>query len=175
MKSSVCCLCTRNFSMADKNIGVILHVKNRFKLHGHSMSPIIDEEIVKSITYVRHNIQYIHPSDLSEKWRYPLISSMREKLQTEYDVSIRNIFVCIHTHLDDYSIYDKFINDYTRVFTIFIGSSVNFYTKNLLTKDLKKYTLEDGDLLFFDKDFIKNHNYSISVCKEKCISIVYFQ
>lgn len=112
----------------------------------------------------------------SEKWKHPLAITMKEKIEEEYGMRVRGVFINLYKDGEDYALYHRDSYSGNGVFTVSIGGSRKF-VKHEKSKEVTKYILEDGDLFFFNSEFNKHHKHSIPKVKNlktSRISVVFF-
>lgn len=165
----------------DDDGSVWFHEKKKFTLHGHSMYDVlITQEKFQYVEYFKRSVMRIDlPEGLSELWMHPLISSMRDKIENEYGMRVMGIFGNLYERDgNDYAPYHKdSYGDGKGVFTVSIGGTRMFYTKNDKTGEVTKHKLEDGDLFYFNSQYNSKHKHSIPKLKsfkDPRISIVFF-
>ena len=105
----------------------------------------------------------------------PTLLILVEFLQNNYNVLVKGVFCNLYEgqdfcpyHADSYG---------TDVYTMSFGDSKEFYTKDNKTKEVTKYLLEDGDILWFSKEWNSENKHSIPKRTRftgKRISIVFF-
>lgn len=105
----------------------------------------------------------------------PVICLLVDIVQANYNKIVTGIFANLYEgtdycpyHADSYG---------TDVITASFGGKRDFYTKHNKSKEVTKYLLEDGDILFFNQEFNSNNKHSIPKRlrnKEERISIVFF-
>jgi hypothetical protein len=159
----------------------IFHEKGVFKLHGYSMYELLLAEIPfkRNPTFKRcvhrFDLPDIVDNQLSER---PLVIDIKKRIETTYGVKIRGAFANLYENGDDYAPYHKdSYQGVSGIFTASFGAMRDFYTKNDHTNEVKKYSLGDGDLLYFNSEFNKAHKHMIpkhKYLKDGRISIVYF-
>ena len=136
------------------------------------------EQEFQYLNYFKRSVCKIDLEDLNEKWKHPLVIDMKEKIQDQYGVRVKGVFVNLYNSGDDYAPYHKdSYENINGVFMVSIGGSREFLTKNDETNKITKYLLEDGDLLFFNNHFNNIHKHSIPKRKkmnDKRISVVYY-
>ncbi|MDD4930858.1 MAG: hypothetical protein PHG66_01730 [Candidatus Colwellbacteria bacterium] len=157
------------------------HEKGKFTLHGFTMYDVlITQEQFQYVEYFKRSVLRIDlPEGLSEKWRHPLIGSMRDRIENEYGMKVKGVF---GNHYEkegnDYAPYHKdSYGDGKGVFTVSIGGTRMFYTKDDKTGVVTKHKLDDGDLFYFNSQFNSKHKHSIPKLKsykDPRISIVFF-
>lgn len=157
------------------------HEKGKFTLHGFTMYDVlITQERFQYVEYFKRSVLRIDlPNGLIEKWMHPLIGSMRDRIENEYGMKVKGIF---GNHYEkegnDYAPYHKdSYGDGKGVFTVSIGGTRMFYTKDDKSGVVTKHKLEDGDLFYFNSQFNSKHKHSIPKLKsykDPRISIVFF-
>lgn len=157
---------------------VVFHIKHKFTLHGFTMYDILmNQETFQYIHYFKRSVCRIDICDLDEKWKHPLIIDMKEKIENEFGMKVRGVFLNLYKDGDDYAPYHRDSYGGNGVFTVSVGGKREFLTKNDKTGKITKYMLEDGDLFFFNSEFNKQHKHSIPKRKKlnnPRISIVFF-
>jgi len=139
--------------MSSTSSDSILQIKQKFTLLGHSMLPIIEEEISQLASV--NSICRIDRSELAEKWKYPLINSINGVIETEYCVKVSQIVVKEYQDGDAFSDYIEKSN----VFMVLTGNSRKFITTS-------KIVIDDGDMIFLDKEFLRKNKYFAHIKKD---------
>lgn len=158
---------------------VWFHEKKKFTLHGFTMYDVlITQEKFQYVDYFKRSVLRIDlPEELCEKWMHPLIGSMRDRIEEDYGMKVKGIFGN-HYKDGEYAPYHKdSYGDGKGVFTVSIGGTRMFYTKNDKTGVVTKHKLEDGDLFYFNSQFNSVHKHSIPKLKsyqDPRISVVFF-
>ncbi len=134
--------------------------KNMFNLLGFSMLPILLEEI----NFSDLGLCVFDKSDSIEQWQHPLIVSMIDKLREQYGLSIRKI----HANLFKQNTKNQDIVNANIVDTGI--SLVNIGGKSILHIQEEDHILEDGDMVFFDMNFLLNN--SITIEKKDKMSVI---
>jgi len=159
---------------------MFFHEKGKFTLHGFTMYDVlITQEKFQYIEFFKRSAMRIDlPEGLSEKWMHPLIGSIRDKIEDEYGMKVKGIFGNHYENGNHYAPYHKdTYGEGKGVFTVSIGGTRMFYTKNDKTGLVAKHKLEDGDLFYFNSQFNDKHKHSIPKLKtynDPRISIVFF-
>ena len=138
--------------------------KNMFNLLGFSMLPILLEEI----NFSDLGLCVFDNSDLTEKWQHPLIIDMRDKLREKYGLFIRKINANLckqNTKIED--IVNANIVD-TGISLVNIGGKSILHIQE--EERVLDHILEDGDMVFFDMNFLLNN--SISIEKKDKMSVI---
>jgi len=156
---------------------VWFHEKHKFTLHGFTMYDVlITQEYFQPVDRFKRSVNRIDLQDL-ELYKHPLIFSMTKKIEDEYGMRIKGVFIN-HYQGDDYAPYHRDSYDGVEgVFTVSIGGSRMFYTKNDNTGTVTKHLLEDGDLYFFNSKFNAKNKHSVPKLKkftDPRISVVFF-
>ena len=157
----------------------MFHEKHVFTLHGFTMFDILlKQEKFQHVDFFKRSVCRIDSEDLksSEKWKHPLIIDMKDKIEDKYGMLVRGVFVNLYEG-DDYAPYHHDTYGGKGVFTVSVGGTRMFYTKNETTDVVTKHLLEDGDLFYFNSDYNKIHKHSIPKLKkykDPRISIVFF-
>lgn len=161
---------------SEDNGSTWFHEKAKFTLHGFTMYDVlITQEQFQRVEFFKRSVLRI---DIPyEKWMHPLIGSIHTRIENEYGMVVKGIFVN-HYDGDDYAPYHKdSYGDGKGVFTVSIGGTRMFYTKNDKTGLVTKHKLEDGDLFYFNSQFNSIHKHSIPKLKsykDPRISVVLF-
>ena len=118
------------------NNPVIFHEKQKYQLNGYSMYELILEEVkFQYVPFFKRQVCRVDDIDILQKWQSPLLVSIRDKIQDQYNVRIKGLFV---NHYDDgkqYAPYHKdTYNGTSGVFTISCGGTREFLTKQNQTK-----------------------------------------
>jgi alkylated DNA repair dioxygenase AlkB len=158
-------------------MSVIFHVKNKFNLHGFSMMPCLQPEI--SLQYkenLKRSVCHISQQDLIELYKYPLIIDMKNHIEENYGVRISRVTCNLYKN-GEFCPYKNSGENNSGIFMISVGDSRFLTTKSNDNKHIEEYLLSDGDLLFMNGEFAKNHKYSIprsSNTTEPHINIIYY-
>lgn len=99
--------------------------------------------------------------------RNPILREFKNKIEEEYGVIVRQVVVLYFPHGESEIPYhqDNYGHKGEGVFSISIGSTRMFLTKNIKTSEIQKYMLEDGDLMFFNKYFDEEYTHSTPAIK----------
>ena len=148
-------------------------------IHEKSFYPNLYTDVINELNleYINFFKRYVQRIDIDDINAYPIISKIINNIQTNYSVVIQGVFVNLYYNGTNYAPYHKDSYGGSGVFTLSIGGSREFLTKHDKTKLVTKYTLEDGDLLFFNNEFNDYHKHSIPIRKRmnsSRISIVCF-
>lgn len=188
METDIMMITCKDDSVEDPDI-VVIHDKHKFTLHGYSMYEVLAEELndVNQPLFQRVELRYkpvfkrhvmkLPREDLSETWRYPLITDLCHKIEEQYGVRVKGIFVNHYKDPTEYAPFHRDSFNGVGVFTISFGGARMFYTKHEKTEQQKQYLLEDGDLFYFNIAFDQRHKHAIPLLKqyqEPRISIVFF-
>lgn len=162
------------------NESVILHEKRKFISNTNESlyDTLKNQEQFQYINLFKRSVNRIDiRGDNVEKITHPLLSNMRDKIENEYGMRVLGIFLNYYKD-DDYAPYHRdTYGDGKGVFTVSLGGTRMFYTKNDDTKVVTKYKLEDGDLFYFNSQFNAKHKHSVPKLKsykDPRISVVFF-
>lgn len=142
---------------------VVFHIKSKFKLHGFSMYDLIISECKIEDT------QFIDINSLVTKWKYPILSDIKTKMEDEYCLKLRlGAILSLYKNGESYEPYSAIDYKGDGLFMLFFGCHRLLLTKNKKSNIVTKYTVGDGDLIYFNKTF-KNENI-VSIPKIKNIT-----
>lgn len=106
----------------------------------------------------------------------PTVSECLGTIQQNYSVKVKGIFANLYRGGQDKCPYHKDSYD-SDVITISCGGTRDFYTKSDKTSEVTSYTLEDGDVIYFNKEWNEKNKHSIPQrmkIKDQRISLVFF-
>jgi len=165
-------------SFESKSDSVFFHIKNKYTLYGFSIYDVILQELTLEYNdRFKRYVQRLERHELAERWKFPLVSDLCRKIEDEYGMSVKGIFINHYLDPDNYTPFHRDNYGGNGVFTISLGNSRMFYTKNDKTNEVVKHQLDDGDLFYFNSAFDAEHRHSIPKLvkfREPRISIVFF-
>lgn len=181
-------------------MSVSLHDQSIFMLHGYSVYDPLFQEIIridrgvfseciglerivvnddndtekekgeerKSREYVQ--IPGLFIDNFSEKWRTPIMSDFREKIDERYGIKPTDARVFYFSNGLDFRPYISWAKNATSklnngIFIVFFGSSRYLISaeKTGTVENTETFIMNDGDLLFFNKKYITEHVFSIPI------------
>lgn len=144
----------------------VLHNKNNFTLLGFSMLPILLEEVFfeKKDGYKVPSCT-LKPSDMTEKYKYPLLIDMRDRIENFYGLRVQKLVLSLLKEKDTIDDIDH-INDSLNSDNLFLINIGGKRTVNIKNTEIE-YLMEDGDLLFLNKKSDAAHSYCISENTDK--------
>ncbi len=106
----------------------------------------------------------------------PTVSECLRTVEENYSVKVKGMFANLYQNGQDKCPYHK--DSYEAdVITLSCGVTRDFYTKSDKTSEVTSYTVEDGDIVYFNKEWNTKNKHSIPQrmkIKDPRISLVFF-
>lgn len=111
-----------------------------------------------------------------EMMRYPSLVTVMKSFEESLGRRVNGVWMNLYENGKDWCPYHK--DSYgCDVASFSSGVPRTFATKNDKTGEVKKYTLSDGDILFFDEQFNTTHKHAVPATtkvQDKRVSVVAF-
>lgn len=156
---------------------IVKHIKGRFhnlelEKKGESYYDYVKKELeFKYVSFFKREVCKLSREELlsvnkEKEAKYPVTKQIVEMIENEHKVKTLGVFINHYRDGTDYAPYHKDSYGGDGVFTVSLGGSREFLTKDDSTKEVTYFTLDDGDVFYFNNTFNLFNKHSIPIRKK---------